>query len=146
MPSPLPDDETDDLAARVGRLEVIAADTRADVAFIKATLPHLATKADLADLRTELKSEIGGVRSELKSEIGGVRSELKSEIGGLRSELKSEIGGLRSELKSEIGGLDARIERVDGNIARMEAAMIRWAVGATLAGITAAFTIARLVH
>lgn len=113
MPSPLPSEEMDDLTARVGRLEVIMADTRADVAFIKATLPHLATKAELADLKTELKGE---------------------------------IGGLRAELKADIGRLDARIERVDGNIARMEVALIRWVVGSTVAGIGVAFTAARLVH
>ena len=128
MPNPLPSDEMDDLTARVGRLEVIAADTRADVAFIKATLPHLATKAELADLRTELKGE----------------------IGALRAELKGEMGSLKAELKADIGRLDARIERVDGNIARMEASMVRWFVGLTVAcgGVAGslAFTAAKLIH
>lgn len=102
MPNPLPHDGMDDLTARVGRLEVIAADTRADAAAIKATLPHLATREQLA--------------------------------------------GLDAKLEARTGGLDARIERVDGNIARMEAALVRWVVGSTLAGISAAFTIAKLVH
>ena len=131
MPSPLPNDEMDDLTARVGRLEVIAADTRADVAFIKATLPHIATKAELGELRSELKGEMGELRAELK---------------GSNGDLRSFIAEVRAELKADIGRLDVRIERVDGNIARMEAAIIRWTVGSTLAGIGVAFTAAKLIH
>jgi hypothetical protein len=80
---------------------------------IKAVLPHLATKADVADLRAELKEE---------------------------------IGELRAGFNGGIGGLKAQIERVDGNIARMEASMIKWLVGATLACGGLAFTAAKLIH
>ncbi len=38
---------------------------------------NLATKADLLQVKTELKSEIAQVRSELKSEISEVKVELK---------------------------------------------------------------------
>jgi hypothetical protein len=84
----------DDLTARLARVEITATDTRADVASIKATLPHLATKADLGEMKAELK---------------------------------------------------AQIERVDGNVARLEASMIKWIVGSVLAGIGLAVTAARLV-
>lgn len=95
MPSPLPHDGMDDLTARVGRLEVIAADTRADVAAIKATLPHLAAGEQLAGLEAKL---------------------------------------------------EARIERADGNISRMEASLVKWLVGATIATAGLAFTAAKLIH
>ncbi len=93
------------LEARVAKLEADVAHMRGDIADIKSTLnrlaptidemrgflaailPTLATKAELAEVRAELKSEIGELRTELKSEIGGLRTELKSEIGGLRTEL-----------------------------------------------------------
>ena len=51
----------------------------------------VATKADISDLRTELKTEIGNLRTELKTEIGDLRTELKTEIADLRTELKTEI-------------------------------------------------------
>lgn len=135
MPNPLPREDMDDLTARVGRLEVIAADTRADVAFVKATLPHLATQAELEELRAELRGDSGTLRTE---------------FANTRAELKADIAELRAELKSDIGRLDARIERVDGNIARMEASMVRWFVGLTVAcgGVAGslAFTAAKLIH
>lgn len=84
------------MEARVGRLEEDMRDVKATLgrleplmiridAQLQATLPHLATKADLAEVRTELKSDIAGVRTELKSDIAGVRTELKSDIGGLQT-------------------------------------------------------------
>ena len=53
---------------------------------------HLATKADVQAVRTELV----GVQATLQSEIAGVRYELKSEI--IRSELKSLIADIKSEI------------------------------------------------
>jgi hypothetical protein len=91
--------------ARVARLESDVAYTRGDIAeikatlnriaplidefygFLRATLPNLVTKAELADLRTELKSELADLRTELKSEMADLRTELKSEMAGLRLEI-----------------------------------------------------------
>lgn len=56
---------------------------------------NLATKADLLQVKTELKSEIAQVRSELKSDIAQVRSELAE----VRTELKNDIAEVRTELK-----------------------------------------------
>ena len=62
----------DDLAARVGRLESIASDTRADVALIKATLPHLATKAELGEMKAEMKADIGRVEARIERVDGNI--------------------------------------------------------------------------
>ena len=62
-----------DLKGSMGRLEVMVAEIKA---LLDATLPHLATKAELADLRAELKGEIAGVRTELKGEIAQLRADL----------------------------------------------------------------------
>ena len=79
----------------LGRLEPVI--MRMDT-FMTATFPHLATKADLADQRAELKGEIAALRTELKGEIGTLRTEMKGEITVLRTEMKDEIGGVRLEL------------------------------------------------
>lgn len=55
-------------------------------------------RADIADLRSELKGDITAVRSELKTDIADLRLELKGEIAGLRSELKGDISDVRSDL------------------------------------------------
>jgi hypothetical protein len=81
----------------------------------KATLDplaRLATRDDVADVRTEttslrmeLKAEIAALHAELKAEIAAVRTELKEEIAAVRTELKEEIAAVRAELHKEIGGL-----------------------------------------
>jgi len=38
-------------------------------AMLTATLPHLATKADLADLRSEMKADYADLKADLKSDI-----------------------------------------------------------------------------
>jgi hypothetical protein len=49
---------------------------------------ELATKSDLFQVKTELKSEIKVLEVSLRSEIAEVRSELKSDIAEVRTELK----------------------------------------------------------
>ncbi len=61
------------------------------VSRIEGGYEHLATKADLARVETEMAQ----MRSELKTEIGDVRSELKTEIGDLRS----EVAGVRGDIR-----------------------------------------------
>jgi hypothetical protein len=86
------------LEPRVARLEADVAHMRLDIAEIKATLnrlaplidefrgfmaatlPTLATKVEMADLRAELKSDIADLRAELKSDIADLRAELRLEI------------------------------------------------------------------
>lgn len=64
---------------------------------------ELATKQDIADL----KSEISGVRSELKAEIAELRSELKVEIAEVRSDIanvRTSMAELKSDLLVKLGG------------------------------------------
>jgi hypothetical protein len=44
----------DDVLRRLGVVESLVAETREDVSAIKATLPHLATKADISSLETKI--------------------------------------------------------------------------------------------
>jgi hypothetical protein len=55
---------------------------------------ELATTADLAVLRAELKAEIAALRAELKAEIAAVRAELKAEIELLRRDLTIRLGSM----------------------------------------------------
>ncbi|MFL5286249.1 MAG: hypothetical protein ACJ8AW_36050 [Rhodopila sp.] len=53
-------------------------------ATLTSTLPNLATKAEVADLRTEVTKEIADLRTEVTKEIAEVRTELSKEIVDLR--------------------------------------------------------------
>jgi hypothetical protein len=66
---------------------------------------QVATKQDLAELRSDLRAEIADLRGELHREIGSVRAE----IAGLRADLTGEITGVRAELKSDIADLRSEV-------------------------------------
>ena len=59
---------------------------------------EVATKNDLNDVKTELKTELKAVETRLTIEISDVRSELKAEIAEVKSELKAEIAEVKSDL------------------------------------------------
>ncbi len=102
------------MEARVSRLEedmreVKATLPRMEAAIVRietmlsTTLPHLATKADLADLRTEMKADCAGLRAETKADYGGLRTEMKTNYGDLKTELKSDIARLDVSLADKPG-------------------------------------------
>ncbi len=66
---------------------------------------NAATKGDVRELRTELKTEMRDLRTELKTEISQLRDETKAEIADCRTELKAEIADVRAELRGEIAEL-----------------------------------------
>jgi len=69
-------------------------------------LLELATKADIANLRTE----IAEVRTELKGDIADLRTELKGDIADLRTELKGDIANLRQEFTASFAFLNGKID------------------------------------
>ena len=66
-----------------------------------------AAGADRGDLAT--KADLAGVRDELRAEIAGVRDELRAEIAELRTANRADLETLRSELRWILGFLAALI-------------------------------------
>ena len=62
---------------------------------------ELATKADLAELRTEFKAEIVALRTELKAEIADLLGELRQ--SGLR--LEAKIEAVKADILNRVLGL-----------------------------------------
>ena len=88
---------------------------------------NVATKADIADVRTELAE----VKAELKADINELRAELKADINELRAELKADANELRAELKADRAVAQA-------NLAGLEARLYRhlWIMAASIVGLT----------
>ena len=59
------DERLDRLEADVREIKTTLAGLAPIIHRIDATLPHLGTKAELAELRTDLQTEVGTLRTEL---------------------------------------------------------------------------------
>lgn len=54
---------------------------------LDAILPTLATKADLANLRTEFREGLANLRAEFKEDMAKLRAEFKDEFAALRADM-----------------------------------------------------------
>lgn len=119
-------------------------------ALTEASQENLATKADIAGLKTEMKGDTAGLKTELKGDIAAVRAELKSDIADLRTQLKGDIEKLRVELKDDIAKLRTEVKGDIGEL-RTEIRTLEYrmtiklgAMNVGLAGLL--FAILKLVH
>ena len=110
---------------------------------------NVATKADIADVRTELaevkaelKADIAAVQTELKADINELRAELKADANELRAELKADANELRAELKADANQIRAELKAdravAQANLAGLEARLYRhlWIMAASIVGLT----------
>jgi hypothetical protein len=67
-------------------------------------------RAEMAQLRTELKGEMAELRTELRGEMAQLSTELRGEMAQLGSELRGEMAELRTELKGETAELRAKVD------------------------------------
>ncbi len=87
------------------------------ITHIEATLPHLATKADVETLRADNAS--------LRTDMIAGDAALKSEIAALRIDMTAGNAALRIDMTAGDAAL-----RTD--IYRMESRLIKWMVGMTV--------------
>ena len=74
-------------------------------ALAEAVAEQVATKQDLKDLETGLRSEIGGLRTELDV----LRTEMRSEFAAVRAEMASEFAAVRVEMASGLRDVEQRM-------------------------------------
>jgi hypothetical protein len=74
-------------------------------ATLTATLPNLATKAEVADLRSDMTRDMSVLRTEMTEGFSRLRAEAAQDVSRLtndntrlRAEMTSEIATLRSEM------------------------------------------------
>ena len=92
----------------VGRLHEVLGDDVADT--LMGYLPpggwdEVATKSDLSELKSDLRTEMAGLRTELHTEMAGLRTELRTDMAGLKSDLRTEMAELRSDLHTEMADI-----------------------------------------
>jgi coiled-coil family 90 protein len=72
----------------------------------------LATRSDLAELRSEIKFDLAELRAELKAELAELRVELRAEIAAVRAEMRAlelrfeaKLEALKADILNRIFGL-----------------------------------------
>ena len=97
---------------------------------------HLATKADLAELRGDIRTEMAELRGELRADNATLRGEMTTHNANLRSELRDEIGNVRSEVKDDIAALATRVGELDTRIDSIEKQFtsLKWFIGILVTG------------
>lgn len=86
---------------------------------------ELATKSDIAHLRTELHTDIADLRAELHTDIAGLRTD----IADLRVELRTETAAVRNDMAD----LRVDIAAMKGDLTRTLAGWIFLSQGVTAA-------------
>ena len=83
---------------------------------------HVATKADVAEVKTGLAE----VKAELKADVAEVKAELKADVAEVKAELKADMA------------------EVKVNLAEMETRLYRhlWMMAAGIVGLTVSLTVA----
>jgi hypothetical protein len=136
----------EDILKRLGNVETDVSELKSKASAILATIPHLATKADVADvrsavaeLRAETSSEFGSVRTEMSTGFGALRTEMMAGFGALRTEMAAGLGAVRTETAAGFGALRTEM-------AARETAFIKWMIATVLTVAGLVFAIAKFVH
>ena len=108
----------DEILKRLDKVESTVSETREQVINIAATMPSLATKADIGAVRIEV--------SELRTEVRSIAATIPHLA--TKADLKAEIGTVRTEIRN------------------VEASIIKWIIGIIISTAGLAFTIAKFVH
>src|SRR5579875_3598246 len=90
-------------------IERKAAETIASTIF-DAIRENVATKADLQQAESALRTDMAGMQAELKADIAAVHAGLKADIAALRAELKADIAAVHTELKADIAAVRAELK------------------------------------
>ena len=86
----------------------------------------IATKADIAELRTTTKADIAEVRTTTKAEITELRATETADMTELRAEMKTDIAQLRAEMADQFSILYRHL----------------WSMAIGIVGFTAGLTVA----
>lgn len=107
-----------------------------------AILPTLATKADLAGLRAEMRDGLhqnAMVTSELRSEMhrsfANFRSEMQQSFADFRSEMQQSFADLRIEMRQGFADVDAKMQKLSADNKSWMLATVLSIIGTMLAAI-----------
>jgi uncharacterized protein YicC (UPF0701 family) len=102
------EDDMQEVKSVLSRLEPMI--VRID-ATLTATLPNLATKAEVADLRSDMTREMSVLRTDMTEGFSRLRAEVSQDVASLRAEVSQDIASLRAEVSRDGSSLRAEVSR-----------------------------------
>lgn len=103
---------SDKLERRIERLEGDLSLTRNDLATLAERTTNLSTKADVGEVKGELKCDIANLKGELKSDTANLKEQIKSDINNLKGELTEAMDKRFDKIMDE---MNRRFDKVDDN-------------------------------
>ena len=120
-----------------------ATEAKAKEAAVVLSAEDLNSKDNIAEVKEDLASDIAGLDEKLSGKITELDQRLSGKITELDQKLSGEIAELDQRLSGKITELDQKLSgeiaetRKDIHKLQLEMAVLRWMMGATLAGIAA---------
>ena len=96
------------------------------LARLEGVYDHLASKADLAELRAVLKDDITRVESRLKDDMAHVESGLKDDIARVESGLKDDMARLQAEMAELKGSVKILVVVMTSGLALLNIVLRFW--------------------
>ncbi len=102
----------------------------------------LEVRASIAALEGRIDASIAKLEGRIDASIAALEGRIDASIATLEGRIDASIAALEGRIDASIATLEGRIE---ANIAKLEARMIKWTVGAILAGMSASAAIAAAI-
>jgi len=96
------------------------------LARLEGVYDHLASKADIAELRVVLKDDIAHVESDLKGDIARVESGLKGDIARIESDLKGDIAHVQTDIAELKGSVKILLVAMTSGLALLNIVLRFW--------------------
>ncbi|MDE2978546.1 MAG: hypothetical protein OXU63_13650 [Acidobacteriota bacterium] len=95
---------------------------------------RLATKDDLAEVRTELKQDIAEIRASVANNTTRIEG-LERAMEALRQEVRDRFESFRREISGQLDGMRGQLNGMQGQIdgLRGELRMVKWILGGMFA-------------
>ncbi len=103
---------------------------------------EIATKGDLAELKTELKGDIAELRADMRNEFAAVRGE----IAGDRADMRSGFAAVRGEFAVVWGEFASVRAELRGDIASLRTDTAKWILSAVFVNVLAMVGLAAAIR
>ena len=94
------------------------------VARLEGAYQHLATKADIAELKAATKADIAKLETATKADIAELKTELKTDMARLEAATKADIAELKTNMAKLETDLTEKIGKKINRVAAVTVAVI----------------------